>query len=180
MTSAQITRLLGPSSRRQAPVESKSPSVICDPVPDAKVDVVSGVSKILVELAREVARVQGQHAGKEEGSETSDENWQLLEPKSARVVSGRRHHHLRMLVDHLMRRDGRSEESLLERGAVRTLAARQNHQTALGTFLKFVPEAHASSGRRRQNRRCPGRVFQRLLLSGSSASQWFTASPLWV
>ena len=37
-------------------------------------------------------------------------------------------------------------------------------------------EAHASCGRRRRNRRCPGRVFQRLLCPGSSPSQWFTAS----
>ena len=35
-------------------------------------------------------------------------------------------------------REGRSEESLLERRAVRTLAARQNPQSALGKFLKFV------------------------------------------
>ena len=43
-----------------------------------------------------------------------------------------------MPVDHLMCRDGRSEESLLGRGAARTLAARRNYQTALGSFLKFV------------------------------------------
>ena len=45
--------------------------------------------------------------------------------KSARVVPGRRHHLLRMLVDHLMCRDGKSEESLLERRLVRTLSARR-------------------------------------------------------
>ena len=47
------------------------------------------VSKNLKVLAREVARVQGQPAGKEEDSDTSDENGPLLVPKSAGVVSGR-------------------------------------------------------------------------------------------
>ena len=50
------------------------------------------VSKSLEELAREAARVQGQPAGKGEDSETSDENG----------------------PHHLMCRDGRSVESLLE------------------------------------------------------------------
>ena len=46
-----------------------------------------------------------------------------------------------MLDEHLVCRDGRSEESLLERrGVWRTLAARRNHQTALGTLLQFVKE----------------------------------------
>ena len=63
-----------------------------------------------------------------------------LVPKSARVVSGRRHNCLRMLADHLTCRDGRSAESILERGSVTTLAARRSHQTALGTFLKFGKE----------------------------------------
>ena len=43
----------------------------------------------LVKLARDVARVQGQPAGKEEDSETSDENVSLLVPKFARAMSGR-------------------------------------------------------------------------------------------
>ena len=54
-------------------------------------------------------------AGKEEDRETSDESGPLPLPKFARVVSGRRQHRLHMHVDHLMCRDGRSEESLLER-----------------------------------------------------------------
>ena len=98
------------------------------------------VSKNLEDLAREVVWLQGQPVGKKEDSETIDENGPLFVPKSARVVSGRQHHRLRMLVDHLMCRDGRSEESLLERRVVRTLAARRNYETALGTFLKFVKE----------------------------------------
>ena len=60
------------------------------------------MSKSPEELAREVARVQGQPAGREEDSETSDESGPFPVPNSARVVSGRRHHRLRMLVDHLM------------------------------------------------------------------------------
>ena len=69
-------------------------------------------SKSLEELARRVAQVQGQLAGKEEDSETSDENELLPVPKSSRVG---RHHRLRKLVDHSMCRDGRSEESILKR-----------------------------------------------------------------
>ena len=80
-------------------------------------------------MVREVAQVQGQAAGKEDDSDTSDENGPLPVPKSARVVSGRGHHLLRMLVGHLMCRDGMSEESLLERRAVRSLAERRDYQT---------------------------------------------------
>ena len=65
-----------------------------------------------MELAREVAG--GQPAGKEEDSKTSGENGPLPVPKSARVVSGRPHHRLRMLFENLVCRDGRSVESLLE------------------------------------------------------------------
>ena len=68
--------------------------------------------KSLGELAREVERVQGQPAVKEEDSGTRDENEPLLVPRSARVVSGRRHHRLCMRVDLLMCRNGRSEEFL--------------------------------------------------------------------
>ena len=82
----------------------------------------------LEELAREVVRVQAQP------------------PKSARVVSGRRHHLLRMLVDPLMCRDGRSAEPLLERRAVRTLAARRNYQTALGAFLPWFTASCCHDG----------------------------------
>ena len=63
------------------------------------------ISKSLEELARVVARVQGQLAGKDKDSETIDESGPLLVPKSARVVSQRRNHPLRMLVAHLMCRD---------------------------------------------------------------------------
>ena len=58
----------GSSSSRQEPVERKESEFlpeICDPVPDAK-------DGILQELARGVARVQGQPDGTEEGSESSD------------------------------------------------------------------------------------------------------------
>ena len=94
------------------------------------------ISRSLEELAREVARVQGQPAGKEEDSETSNETKPLDAPRSAR----RRHHRLRMLIDRLMCRDGKMEELLLERRAVKTLAARLIDQTAHGTFLKCVKE----------------------------------------
>ena len=60
------------------------------------------VSKSLEELAREVARVQCQPAGKEVDSETSNEGGPRLPlPKSAQIMSKRRHHRLCMLVDYL-------------------------------------------------------------------------------
>ena len=133
----------GTSSRRQATVESDSLSGICGSVTDAEAGVLSEKSGSVKESRAAGTRSsasQGQAAGKEEDSETSDENGPLAVLKSARVVSGRQHHRLRMLVDHLVYRGGRSEESLLERKAVRTLPARRNHQTALGTFTKFVKE----------------------------------------
>ena len=130
----------GTSSRRQATVESDSLSGICGSVPDAEAGVLSEKSGSVKESRAAGTRSsasQGQAAGKEQDS---DENVPLAVPRSARVVSGRQHHRLRMLVDHLVYRGGRSEESLVERKAVRTLPARRNHQTALGTFLKFVKE----------------------------------------
>ena len=142
-------------------------------MPDAKAGIPTKECG-LEELTRKVARVEGQTAGKEEESETSDENGPVHVAKPAQVVSGRRH--LRLLVHHLMCRVGRSEEPIMEQRAARTLAARQDHQTALGKFLEIITGAHASSGRLRRKRRCPGRAFQRLLRSGSSTSQWITAS----
>ena len=132
----------GPSSRRQAPVETESLRDICDSVPDATGGILSEEcnSVSLEELAGEVKRVQGQSAGKKEDDGTSDESEPLLVPTSAPMVSGRRHHRLRMLIDHLMCRDGKLEESLLERRAARTLAARRSHQTALGTVRKCVKD----------------------------------------
>ena len=67
---------------------------------------------VTMSLSLEELRAQGQQAGKQEDSEISDESGPLLVSKSVRVVSGRRHHRLRMLVEHSMCRDGRSEESL--------------------------------------------------------------------
>ena len=131
-------------------------------------------SKIRVELAREVARVQGQSAGKEEDSDTSHENEPLFVPKSAQVVSGRRYHRLRNLVEHPTCRDGRLEESLI-RKAVSSLAARRSHQTALGKFSNCA-EKHVSPGRRHRSQRCPSCVSERLLCVGSSTSPCFTAS----
>ena len=117
----------GPSSRRQATVENDSWLGVGGPLPDAKAGVL---------FEEEVPRVPG----REEDSETSDENLPLSVPKLARVVSGRQHHRPSTLVHRLMCRDGRSEESLLKRRAVTTLAARRNCQLVLGAFVKFVKE----------------------------------------
>ena len=45
-----------------------------------------------------------------------------------------------MLVDHVMCRGGKLEESLLEQRAVRSFAARLSHVTVLGKFLKSAKE----------------------------------------
>ena len=95
------------------------------------------ISDTLEELAREVARAQGQHTGREEDSETSDESGQLRVPKSARVVSGRRNHRLRILVAICDVETGSQKNRSWNEG-VRTVAERRNYQTALGSFLKFV------------------------------------------
>ena len=42
------------------------------------------------------------------------------------------------LVDHLMCRDGKSGETLLEKRDAKTFAARRNYQTALGWLLRFA------------------------------------------
>ena len=83
---------------------------------------------------------QGQPADKEEDGGISDEGGPLLVPKSALVVSGCRHSRLRMLIDHLMCRDGELKKMLLERRAARNLAVRRVYQTAVGTFFGCVKE----------------------------------------
>ena len=83
---------------RKPPLESQSVSqrsVLQCPTPKTGV---LFVSKSLE--GREVVRVQCQPAVKEENTETSDESGPPLVPMSARVMCGRRHHRLRMLVDH--------------------------------------------------------------------------------
>ena len=72
------------------------------------------VSRTLGKLARVIVRGQDQPAGKEEGSEPSDESGPLPLPKSVRVVSGRRHHRLRILTDHTTCRDGKLEKLVLK------------------------------------------------------------------
>ena len=73
---------------------------------------------------------EGQPAGKGEDIQSSDEHAPLTSAPVVLVNDA--------TVCALMCRDGKSRESLLERRAMRTLAAQQNYQTALGTFLKFV------------------------------------------
>ena len=128
-------KLVGTLSRTKSPrPDAKRPSRV-GPCQNSVIWCSVAVSNSLEELTFEVARVQCQPGGKEE---TSDENGLPLVPKSARAVFGRQHHRLRMLVDHFMCRDRRSEESLLERRYVRALAAPWNYQTTMGTFFKFV------------------------------------------
>ena len=111
MKSAEIARIRAspPNAKRPSRVSPCQKSVIQCPTPQ----VVSclknvTVSESLKELAREVARVQGPPAGKEEGSEASDGSGPLLVPTFARMVTGRLHHRLRTPTDRLMCRDKKS------------------------------------------------------------------------
>ena len=141
-------------------------------------------------LAREVARVQCQPAGKGEDKDTSDESEAPLVPMSAQVVSGRRHHRLRNLVDHLMCRDG-------EVGGIAEAKCCKDTRSTAGSsnrswqVLQVCKEARVPPCRKRQSQRCLGCVSERLLCLGISTSPWFTAScchdcslavsqPLWV
>ena len=102
LKNAHITRLLAAPPHATRPSRVSFCQIRC-PTPES-VSFLNNVavSKSLVELARDVARVQGQPAGKEEDSETSGENGPMLVPKSAQVVFGRRRSCLWMLVDHFM------------------------------------------------------------------------------
>ena len=142
---------------------TRSPTKISEKCPDyaasgrssrRQTTVVSDLSSGARRQSRRQSRSRVWPAGKEEDSDTSDENGPPLVPNSARVVSGRQHHCLRMLVDHLMCRDGRSEESLPEQRAERTLAARRNYQNRSRDVPQICKGARAPSGRRPRNRWC--------------------------
>ena len=78
-------------SSSQALVENESLPEISDAVPDT-----SGGTRSEECNDVQESRKAGTRSGKEEPV-----------PKSARVISGRGHHRLRMLIDHLMCRDGK-------------------------------------------------------------------------
>ena len=108
--------------------------------------------------------------------------------KSARVVSGRRRHRLRMLVDLLLWTVGRIAPGTKSSEDTRSTTASSNRSS---DAPKICEGARAPSGGRRRNRRCLCCLCERLLCQGSSASPWFTGSccrdgslamiqPLWV
>ena len=119
MKTDRITRFLGrpPDAKRPSRVSPCQKSVIRCPTPKVASFLKNvTMSESLEELAREVGEFKASPLAKKKDSETSDESGPLPAPKSARVDSGRRHHRLPISVDHLMMcRNGRSEESLLER-----------------------------------------------------------------
>ena len=117
-------------------VESKSLPKAGSAMPDASSD---GLSEKF-EKFQESREAGAKPAGKEDDSETSVESEPLPVPKSAHVVSGRRHHRLRNLVDHRMCRNGMLKESLLKRRVVRALTAPRSHQSVLGQFFQCVKE----------------------------------------
>ena len=130
----------GSSSRHQAPVESESLPEICDPVPDARCGILSEGCKLcpsVEELAREVARVQGQPAGEEEGSESSDENVPLpgAEVRTSRVwTTTPAFAHAGRSCDVSKRKVGKVAPGAMN------CENPQFYQTALRTFLKWVKE----------------------------------------
>ena len=167
----------GSSTRRQAPVASEfARNLQSDQQRRPWLKSMSNFTD-LVKLARDVARVQGQPAGKEEDSETSDENVSLLVPKFARAMSGRwtsplAHACPSFVVSCVMQSwKNRSEAKSCE--STRSATKSSNRS---GQVPQVCQGARAPSGRRRRSRRCFGGVFERLLCPGSSASPWFTAT----
>ena len=128
---------------------------------------------------RLVTRGRGQPAGKEADSETSDVNEPFLVQKSAPPAHRSSHDVSRRTVGGIA-------------GAKCCEGTRSTAESSRRSWKvpQVCIQAHASSGRRRRNRRGLGRVFQRWLCPESSSS-WFTAScccdgllafirPLWV
>ena len=127
-----------PDAKRSSRVSPCQKSVILCPTPE-----------VASCLKNETAS-KGQPAGKEEDSESNDESWPLPVPKSARAVSGRQHHRLRILTDHLMSR------RTVAQVAPRAVSCENPRNTIISTnCASDVPQmgdgAYAPSGRRRQN-----------------------------
>ena len=93
-------------------------------------------SKSLDMLARVVARFQGQPAGKEEESDTTDVNEPLLAPKSAEQRPPPSHSGLSLDVQ----KKCEFKASLVMRRAVRTLTTRRIRPLPRGQLLKCVKE----------------------------------------
>ena len=97
--------------------------------------------------ARVMAHVRGQPAGQRGGQpKPASKNEPLPVPNSARVVFGRRHHRLRILVDHQMCRDGKKKQTRSENEEMLgTGAARRSHSTTLGKCLKSAMDPARST-----------------------------------
>ena len=144
LKSTQMTRLL-PLLQTPSAAESESLSEICAPVPDAKAGVLS-------EKFSSVQESRG--AGTQSCASTRPARWQRGGQRNQRrkrattcaevrtggfwtttpspAHAGRPFHESRWKV-----------ESLLERRAVRTLAARRNYQTALGRSSNLSRSSHS-------------------------------------
>ena len=125
-----------PDAKRPSGVSPCQRPVIQCPTPDVGSCLMNvAATKSLIKLAREFARVQGQNAGRDEDDGSNDVSGPPPVSKSVRVVRGRRHHPLRILLDHSMCRDGVLKICLPKRRAASDLAGRRFNQTVLGTFL---------------------------------------------
>ena len=156
----------GPSSRRQAPVESESLSEMCAPVPGAKAGVLSEECGCVKEprgadtqsCASTVASPPAQRRTAKPPTTACLYLW----PKYARRVSAHRHHRLRVLVDHLMCRDERTVECEDTRSTMELSKGRPSN------FVKGDEDVEIDGALVAYSKR--------LLCPGSLASPWLTPS----
>ena len=189
----QVARFRASSSRRLAPAESESFPEICSPVSDASC---GGVFEKCDKFP------EPGDAGTSGCASSRPVRWQRGGQPHQRRKRACRSSHGQSLdndttacalwVDHLMCGDGKLEESLLKRRAVRAIAGRQSRRTVLGKFFKCVKErvlhlvedVEVNDGRVAYPNDC-------WLCPGSSTSPWFSVSccldkslaviqPLWV
>ena len=189
MKNVRVARFLTPSSRCQTPVESESLREISSPVPDSSGYVFFQKCDEFQEL-----RVAGMRVfpssrpvrWQEEDSYTSDENVPFyvlkVRTNSFRTTTSPPAHSV-------MRRDGNSEESLVKQNKGPRSAAKSSNR--VWQVHQVFCEACVPPGWKRQRRRYPDCVSERLLCLGFGTSPWFTASccrdgslavvrPLWV
>ena len=137
-----------------------------------------------------VVRVHGQPAGKEEGSESSDETGPLPVPESA--LAGFSDVFTTVCAYSTVSFDVSRWKVGNEAPGVMSC---ENPHSTISNRASDVPQvgegAYAPSGRRRRNRRWLGLKLKKLLCPGNSASTWFAVSccrdglfaviqPIWV
>ena len=147
---------------------------MCDPVPDANlVSCLKCVTncKNLKELARGVARVQGQPIGRNQRRKRANT---LTEVRTGGFwTSTPPFAHAGPSFDVLRLKVGRIAPGAKSCEDTRSTTELSNRSW---NVPQICAAKRAPSGRRRRNRWSPGCVFERLLCPGIPASPWFTAS----